>query len=171
MRIKRVFAATVMGLVVMMTGGSKVASSAVWYNILTPPSTIPVGHLHLDESSCGGVLAGCSILFGSGVIDSPDFSFAFDASGVTLDSSDLEAAFATFGASGTEFHVNGTLSEERSIFSLPDAGMITIAGIDVIYEVTDVVPTGVPLPAALPMFGSALALIGLIGWRKKRRQL
>jgi hypothetical protein len=27
----------------------------------------------------------------------------------------------------------------------------------------------VPLPAALPLFGSGLALIGFVGWRRKRK--
>ena len=27
----------------------------------------------------------------------------------------------------------------------------------------------VPLPAALPLFGSALAMLGIVGWRRKRR--
>ncbi len=32
------------------------------------------------------------------------------------------------------------------------------------------VPTAVvPLPAALPLFGSALAMLGIVGWRRKRR--
>ena len=32
-----------------------------------------------------------------------------------------------------------------------------------------VTPTPVPLPAALPLFGSALAMLGIVGWRRKRR--
>ncbi len=31
------------------------------------------------------------------------------------------------------------------------------------------VVSAVPLPAALPLFGSALALLGIVGWRRKRR--
>ena len=30
-------------------------------------------------------------------------------------------------------------------------------------------PSPVPLPAALPLFGSALAMLGIVGWRRKRR--
>ncbi len=29
--------------------------------------------------------------------------------------------------------------------------------------------SAVPLPAALPLFGSALAMLGIVGWRRKRR--
>ena len=32
-----------------------------------------------------------------------------------------------------------------------------------------VVISPVPLPAALPLFGSALAMLGIVGWRRKRR--
>lgn len=173
MKFKSVFAAAAMGLALLMAGGAKIAFSAVWYNILTPPGVTPVGHLHLDDSSCGGTLAGCEILFGSGVENSPEFSFEFNASGVSLESSDLLAAFASFGTFGNEFHVNGLLSgggpPENEIVSLPEPFRIQIAGIDIVYEQTDVVPTATPLPAALPMYGSALALIGFLGWRKRRR--
>ncbi len=40
-----------------------------------------------------------------------------------------------------------------------------IAGAQFIYGPVAVVP----LPAALPLFGSAMAVMGLVGWRKKRR--
>ena len=29
--------------------------------------------------------------------------------------------------------------------------------------------SAIPLPAALPLFGSALAMLGIVGWRRKRR--
>ena len=31
------------------------------------------------------------------------------------------------------------------------------------------VPSAVPLPAALPLFGSALAMLGIVGWRRRRQ--
>ncbi len=31
------------------------------------------------------------------------------------------------------------------------------------------VPSPVPLPAALPLFGSALAMLGIVGWRRRRQ--
>ncbi len=42
---------------------------------------------------------------------------------------------------------------------------------DVIQTSAWAVPTltPVPLPAALPLFGSALAMLGMVGWRRKRR--
>ena len=30
-------------------------------------------------------------------------------------------------------------------------------------------PSAVPLPAALPLFGAGLAIMGFIGWRRKRK--
>ena len=41
--------------------------------------------------------------------------------------------------------------------------------------ITDTAPingtlSAVPLPAALPLFGSALATLGLVGWRRRRRK-
>ena len=35
------------------------------------------------------------------------------------------------------------------------------------FETLDVAP--VPLPAALPLYGTGLAILGLMGWRKRRR--
>lgn len=31
------------------------------------------------------------------------------------------------------------------------------------------IPSTVPLPAALPLFGSALAMLGIVGWRRRRQ--
>jgi hypothetical protein len=36
------------------------------------------------------------------------------------------------------------------------------------YTILDA-PALVPLPAALPLFGGALAMLGIVGWRKKRK--
>lgn len=46
-----------------------------------------------------------------------------------------------------------------------------IAGAQFIYGVSPFVTASaaIPLPAALPLFGSALAVIGVMGWRRKRR--
>jgi hypothetical protein len=32
-----------------------------------------------------------------------------------------------------------------------------------------VVPSGVPLPGALPLFATGLGALGLLGWRRKRK--
>jgi hypothetical protein len=33
------------------------------------------------------------------------------------------------------------------------------------------VPAATPLPAALPLFGTALGIMGLLGWRRKRKNV
>jgi hypothetical protein len=33
------------------------------------------------------------------------------------------------------------------------------------------IPSSVPLPASLPLFGTGLGLIGLIAWRRKRKKV
>ena len=48
-------------------------------------------------------------------------------------------------------------------------GTTLVPGVDLV--ITYAVPTlvsAVPLPAALPLFGSTLAMLGIVGWRRKR---
>ena len=37
------------------------------------------------------------------------------------------------------------------------------------YEITSFDPILTPLPAALPLFASGLGVLGLLGWRRKRK--
>ena len=46
-------------------------------------------------------------------------------------------------------------------------GALSLANEDVAF-ITYVDPSVVPIPAALPLFGSALGFLGFVGWRKKR---
>ena len=43
-----------------------------------------------------------------------------------------------------------------------------IAGAQFIYGPA-VIPPAVPIPAALPLFGSAIAVLGFMGWRKRKK--
>ncbi len=48
-----------------------------------------------------------------------------------------------------------------------DVGTTIDCGVEYDYTLEfDVSP--VPLPAALPLFGSALAMLGIVGWRRRR---
>ena len=49
-------------------------------------------------------------------------------------------------------------------------GTTLVPGVDLVQPYA--VPTlasAIPLPAALPLFGSALAMLGIIGWRRRRQ--
>ena len=46
-------------------------------------------------------------------------------------------------------------------------GALSLAN-EVVAFITYVDPSVVPIPAALPLFGSALGFLGFVGWRKKR---
>ncbi len=66
-----------------------------------------------------------------------------------------------------------TLTDLGTIFGFKQrwgAGAGGFVEIDVthIWAVPTLV-SAVPLPAALPLFGSALAMLGIVGWRRKRR--
>lgn len=175
MKLNKLIAATITVVALNLIAGSGTVLAAVWYNITTPDTTV-VGHLHLDDSSCGGTLAGCSFIFGSGIPGSPDYDFAFNAGGLSLDSDDLLAANATFQDVFTHIAVivNGFLTFDppgNEIETLPELGISKIAEIDILYVPTEVVPSAVPIPAALPLLGSALAVIGGIGWRRRKKTL
>lgn len=63
--------------------------------------------------------------------------------------------------------LGGLLCSSTSAWS---GGTTLVPGVDQV--LTYAVPTlvsAVPLPAALPLFGSALAMLGIVGWRRKRR--
>ncbi len=83
----------------------------------------------------------------------------------------LEAALASLGISpkaedGIGFYHLGVV---LGSFELTRA---TVQGTDFeggISSAVDAPISPVPLPAALPLFGSALALLGMVGWRRKRR--
>ncbi|MCP4071676.1 MAG: hypothetical protein GY742_08045 [Hyphomicrobiales bacterium] len=50
--------------------------------------------------------------------------------------------------------------------------VFSTSGIDGLFEVVDNVSVGnhvVPIPAALPLLGTGLALMGIVGWRRKRK--
>ncbi len=53
-------------------------------------------------------------------------------------------------------------SQEWSILNPNMNGIFTITGVIIN-------PSAVPLPAALPLFGTGLGALGLLGWRRKRK--
>ncbi len=84
----------------------------------------------------------------------------------------LEAALASLGISPKAedgigfYHLGGVV---LGSFELTRA---TVQGTDFEGRISSAINapiTPVPLPAALPLFGSALARLGVIGWRRKKR--
>ena len=79
----------------------------------------------------------------------------------------FEAETASCGATTT--CDPGTKPDGSFVFNLNlAAGEIGYLNVEVVAEGN---ASGVPLPAAMPLFGSGLVLIGCIGWRRKRKVL
>ncbi len=98
---------------------------------------------------------------------------------ITLELSDIDWGGAvgsiddvifTAGDEGT-FGLDSFTSDTITI-----SGVLSCGGINTACPITganlgtyDLVVTHVPLPAALPLFGSALAMLGIVGWRRRRQ--
>jgi len=76
---------------------------------------------------------------------------------------------ATFGATESANFLNSLDFPLTNIFNLPDG--FTVNDPDMFIVNNDFVPptAAVPLPATLPLFASGLGVLGLLGWRRKRR--
>ena len=157
--------------------GSQSASAAIWYDITGPygsgGATVKVGELHIDESVCQGVSGGCSGIIGINFDrpEDPDYSFSFHIPGMTATYASADLLAAGYGVNGSgQIEINGILSDGQELLSSVADGDFTIAGFDVMYEaVAAPAPSSVPLPAALPLYGSALAAMGIFGWARRRR--
>lgn len=96
-------------------------------------------------------------------------------SGVRLGSTGLEKLYGLAFADDTMFGVSG---DAKTLFAInlltgfaSSLGPITgFTGGAIGYGAAALV-SPVPLPAALPLFGTGLGLFGYLGWRRKRRQV
>ncbi len=61
-----------------------------------------------------------------------------------------------------------SLSTIGDVFTIVGAGGITVNSVDAGIVNNRFSVAAVPVPAALPLFGSALAMLGFFGWRRKR---
>ena len=75
----------------------------------------------------------------------------------------LPYVLAAFTGAGQEtLGVENSVMASVAFFSFPPSSFVT-------YEFTPVAQT--PTPAALPLFATGLGALGLIGWRRKRKQV
>ena len=89
----------------------------------------------------------------------------FDLSGTAFSTKDLPLIFPSLDAWRSEF-IN--LQVPRNSETTPDTSNINIVLTSLSSQVEPTTPV-VPLPAALPLFGTGLGIMGFIGWRRKRR--
>jgi hypothetical protein len=121
-----------------------------WTITSLPAQTFTVGPLSSISVSPGLLLtAGVSYFLGATAPDTT--SVAWYATGLCSGFSGCGV-----GGSGTHYYDNGTLN-----------GPYTSAL--AAYDVLGAPASATPLPAALPLFASGLGVMGLLGWRRKRK--
>lgn len=131
------------------------------------------------NSYCAGCNGSFNLDFTSTSVGTSDgvFGVGFDFFNL---GNPINTAFVTFGDGSTE---NYTLSNTlNSFFGISSDLLITsmhlgllnggttTAGSFALDNLTIGSISAVPLPAALPLYGAGIALIGLMGWRRKRKQ-
>jgi len=106
-------------------------------------------------ASAGGSPTGLGDFFGNDT--SPTGSD--DEESVKISSFDVSSLIAagTFGILNLTIDGTGISPNPVDLFAM-DFARLTVTGVSV-----------VPIPAALPLFGTGLGLLGFLGWRKRRR--
>ncbi len=92
-------------------------------------------------------------IIGIELIDSTDNAFSQQSSLPTA------LLLSDFDDTGFRFILRNYFNGSSSII-----GSITLEG-----SIVALQPSAVPIPAALPLFGTGLALMGFFGWRRKRK--
>lgn len=141
-------------------------------------TTSAISNVNITTSSNGSVGANYTQtppFFSDTFSNSPDASFDFTLGLIPLFGDELNltlsAALTDFDlsspnsftlASGTESAYNFEFCGNGVTSTLCGSRSITAGSLDE-------VPAATPLPAALPLFASGLGVIGLLGWRRKRK--
>jgi hypothetical protein len=151
------------------TAGSTLASSSSQGNIVAPDGTFDPGP---PISTPGwGLTAGTSTTLS--LDDTGPFNFILGPPGSGSLYSNADASIV---AGSSEF---SPFLNIQAIFMISGAGLTAdtiISGVDFSFgnspstNVPGVPPvTTTPLPTALPLFGTGLGALGLLGWRRKRK--
>ena len=128
------------------------------YNLLGPPALI-AGDVELTN----GVFASDLIRFNPAGTGSPTYpaSLVFYSTGGLGALADTGFPSANY----TNFVVLQEGANEITFYTPNDTQPGFVPGFAVEYEIF----SGVPLPAALPLFATGLGGLGLLGWRRKRK--
>jgi hypothetical protein len=138
---------TVTGVIELPSGCTTCAATAVIINTIPAGFTPTLSPLPWDSTTEAGVVAGeDSFTVVGGALTT--YSYRVTPNGVT----DLIWQF------GIDSGPPG------------DEGALGAVGYDqIVYGPGPVVPAATPLPAALPLFATGLGALGLLGWRRKRK--
>ncbi len=83
----------------------------------------------------------------------------------TANSAAVVVAFTGLGTFPADFHYQSDCGP-----GIATCGIGWSGSLDVTYNFTPSIPAETPLPSALPLFATGLGALGLLGWRKKRKQ-
>ncbi|MGB6349527.1 MAG: hypothetical protein WBG10_05800 [Pseudolabrys sp.] len=125
-----------------------------------------------DSLVLGNVHAGDKIVFFDQVIDRPNPDTWF--SDPALNGGDGQHVYSTLydGLTDSILHVPAGVISPGVYVGFEDLRSRLGSNFDYLDEtfvVTNVATNVTPLPAALPLFASGLAFLGLLGWRRKRK--
>ena len=83
----------------------------------------------------------------------------------TASSAAVVAAFTGLGTFPVDFHYQSVCGP-----GIATCGTGWSGSLDITYNFTPSTAAETPLPAALPLFATGLGALGLLGWRRKRKQ-
>jgi hypothetical protein len=132
-------------------------------------STLSLTHTAGGPTLVGDLDAVSAFSFGSG---SGQFVSALDNLGPVI-TQDVAQGTLLFEVDliGTEI---GNLAFQNVLFtafSLGAVGGSPIETVSFTYQTFAITPVVTPLPAALPLFATGLGVLGLLGWRRKQKQV
>jgi len=127
-------------------------------------STFTATEVFID-SYPSGLNLGTSQL--SGTPESTSNTFGLDGSGnIIASEADFYSENVTGGTGGNDLCLNGCSSPYNTELRNVYAGLFVATNEAVTYSNT---PFATPIPAALPLFATGLGAMGLLGWRRKRK--
>ena len=109
-----------------------------------------------------GTSYGQATVNGPSGISMPDFS-------VSLSLAAVAAISAAANSADSRFVIGGTILTLANLGNVTEALFVTSSALPAAALTIETSPSAVPLPAALPLFATGLAGLGLLGWRRKRR--
>ena len=146
---------------------------------ITTDGTSPVAAADISAYSLSFINTGSTIFTLTNSNAAPSTPL-IDGSDLTTTSTTISFNFGDDSAPGEAYFQSSAAADSIGFYNVDSAGLTTgeieigtPGNADILLYPSGNVLLGsvsaTPLPAALPLFGSALGMMGLIGWRRKRK--